>query len=133
MEKIACTLLIDDDEATNFINEMLLTDLDVTDQLLIARNGEEALGLIQYHCLSYGRCPDLILLDINMPVRDGFGFLKAFSDMQCINKESVVVVVLSTSANPSDTKITQMPNVVGYLNKPLKMEDVNQILNRHFR
>ncbi len=133
MEKIACTLLIDDDEATNFINEMLLTDMGVTDQLLIARNGEEALGLIQYHCLAYGRCPDLILLDINMPVRDGFGFLRAFSDMQCINKESVVVVVLSTSANPSDTKITQMSNVVGYLNKPLKMEDVNQILTRHFR
>ena len=47
MSKLSAILLIDDDETTNFLNEHLLTKLDIADHILVARNGEEALRLLE--------------------------------------------------------------------------------------
>lgn len=71
MQKLTSTLLVDDDETTNFVNEMLLKDMGVTEQILTAHNGQEALELILERCEN-NECPSLILLDINMPVMNGF-------------------------------------------------------------
>ena len=50
MTKIACTLLVDDDETANYLHEMLFKRLEATEQLLVARNGLEALALINQNC-----------------------------------------------------------------------------------
>ena len=131
MRKISSILLVDDDETTNFVNQMLLEDLEVTDQILTATNGEEALALIKQQCAN-DSCPTLVLLDINMPVMNGFEFLAAYDQLETASKQSVVVVMLTTSLNPDDlNRLDDLPSQ-GFLNKPLTSEMVEQVIETHF-
>lgn len=131
MDKIKCTLLIDDDQTTNFVNQLLLEDLQVSEQVLVALNGKEALDLIRRQCED-GCCPELILLDLNMPVMNGFEFLKAYEKLEFAHKQSVVIVMLTTSMNPGDVALLGEFPTQGLLNKPLTPEMVQQLLKQHF-
>ncbi|RDC58851.1 response regulator [Adhaeribacter pallidiroseus] len=99
MPKITCALLVDDDTTANFLNKRLFQKLDVAEKLLVALNGLEALQLLQANCPG-PECPQLILLDINMPVMDGFEFLKAYEQLELAQRQSVVIIMLTTSLNP---------------------------------
>ena len=131
MEKLSCILLVDDDETTNFANQMLLEDLAVTERVLVANNGRQALEMIQRQC-GEGYCPALILLDINMPVMNGFEFLAAYERLDFEHKQLVVIVMLTTSLHPSDTHRLQEVPIQGFLNKPLTEQMVGDLLKEHF-
>ncbi len=137
MKKVNAVLLVDDDEATNFINQLLIRKLDVADDLLIARNGKDAIDLIEQYCteeqtVNGSFIPKLIFLDINMPVMDGFGFLDAFENLNCPGKENVVVVVLTSSLSPKDLERIKKSSVVKeFVSKPLTSNMVNSLMDKH--
>ncbi len=132
MEKLPCILLIDDDKITNYLNTMLLEDLDIAHQVLIAENGLEALRLLQQHSDTES-CPDLILLDINMPVMNGFEFLEAYQTLEFTRKQSVVIVMLTTSLNPQDVNRLRSLPQQGFLNKPLSRQKMQDLLKQYFQ
>ncbi|RDC63126.1 response regulator [Adhaeribacter pallidiroseus] len=131
MLKISCTLLVDDDETTNYLNERLFNRMNITEKLLVANNGLEALEVIDRNCPEKN-CPALILLDINMPLMDGFEFLKAYEQLNFTQKQSVVIIMLTTSLNPLDIEKVKGANVAGFLNKPLTKAALEQIVEQHF-
>ncbi|PSR57468.1 response regulator [Adhaeribacter arboris] len=131
MNKIACTLLVDDDETANYLNELLFKRLAVTEKLLVARNGLEALTVISQNCPSKS-CPALILLDINMPIMDGFEFLSAYQQLDLDQKQSIVIIMLTTSLNPRDLEKVQQANIAGIINKPLTKKALLDIMDQHF-
>lgn len=133
MKKLDAIMLIDDDSITNFLNELLIKDMGITDDLLIATNGQDALDELSARCDNNGYCPELILLDINMPVMNGFDFLKKFKDLEFENKQSVITIILSTSLNPGDSKKAKELKVNDYLSKPLTKKGIKEILNKHFK
>lgn len=133
MPKLSCVLLVDDDATTNYLNQLLLKRMDVADQLLVALNGQEALALLHQHgpppqALS----PVLILLDVKMPVMDGFAFLEAFNQLPARYRQAVVVVMLSTSLHPRDVARAQLFGIGSFLSKPLTADKVNEVLQAHF-
>lgn len=131
MNKIACTLLVDDDDTANYLNQMLFKRLEVTDNLMVAHNGLEALSLISQYCPG-NCCPTLILLDINMPVMDGFEFLEAYEQLSFAQKQSIIIIVLTTSLNPMDVEKVQQANIAGLINKPLSKMALEAIVAQHF-
>jgi CheY-like chemotaxis protein len=132
MDKLSCVLLVDDDKTTNFLNRLLLEDLGLAEQILVAENGREALRVIEAQSAS-GICPALIFLDINMPVMNGFDFLEAYAKLDFAQKDSIIIVMLTTSLNPKDlARLEQFP-LHGFLNKPLKKQMVLDVLKRHFQ
>lgn len=131
MNKLSSILLVDDDQTTNFVNQLLLEDLEVAQEVFVALNGREALLAIRQQC-GEDNCPQLILLDINMPVMNGFEFLEAYKELEFAYKQSVVIVMLTTSMNPMDVdRLREMP-VKGFLNKPLTEEKIQHMLRHHF-
>src|SRR4051794_424956 len=102
MKNINRTLLIDDDRITNFINERLIKKLNITNEINVAFNGAEALEIIHKSCQGNKVCHELIFLDINMPVMDGFDFLAEFNKLKFQNKDQIKIVMLSTSSSPKD-------------------------------
>ena len=79
MDKYKKILLVDDDETSNFLNELLIKGMDIVEEVSIASNGQEALNYLENESGSF---PQLIFLDLNMPVMDGFEFLEAFEKTQ---------------------------------------------------
>ncbi|MFN3402633.1 MAG: response regulator [Cytophagaceae bacterium] len=128
MKDLNCILLVDDDSINNFINLRLINKLNLSKEVKVAMNGEEGLNFVKEKCeVENGCCPELILLDINMPVMDGIEFLKYFNKLQ-IDKESVKVVVLTTSSNASDLEKVKKQGVYMYMNKPLTEEKLLKLV-----
>jgi len=133
MSRLASVLLVDDDSTTNFLNKALLLRMAVTQQVLTAENGEQALRTLGHTCLGPDRaaCPQLILLDMNMPVLNGLGFLEAYTQLQ-LEQRPIVVVMLTTSLHPVDQARAQEFPIAGFLTKPLTKEKVTALLETHF-
>lgn len=133
MSKLACTLLVDDDQTTNYLNQLLLKRMDVSDKLLVAQNGQEALALVQEHChAARADCPMLILLDVKMPVMDGFEFMEAYAGLPPQQQDSTIIVMLTTSLHPQDVERVSQLNIAGFINKPLTKEKVEAIMQTYF-
>ena len=127
MQRFKEILLIDDDPITNFLNEKVLRKLNIAETIRIAVNGQEAIEMICLKCHEGGDCPELIFLDINMPIMDGFEFLNHFKKAAFTNKEKVKIVILSTSTNPHDIEMARKENIK-MLGKPLTDETVASVL-----
>jgi CheY-like chemotaxis protein len=134
MAAISCTLLVDDDDTTNFLNQALLRRMAVTDTVLVAGNGQEALDLLRTHCATATSptCPALILLDMKMPRMNGFEFLQAYAQRPPSDNPAVVIIMLTTSLNPQDVVRMEGLPIAGYLTKPLTRDKITQLLEEHF-
>ena len=134
MAAISCTLLVDDDDTTNFLNQALLRRMAISDAVLVAGNGREALDLLHTHCElpTSPTCPALILLDLKMPIMNGFEFLQAYAQRSPHENSTVVIIMLTTSLHPTDVAQMQGLPIAGYLTKPLTRDKINQVLEQHF-
>ena len=132
MNNSSCILLVDDDPASNFINKLLFDFFEYTGQLLFASNGEEAIDVLQNYHQENHRLPNLILLDLNMPIVDGFEFLETFEKLELSNKKGAAIVVLTTSLNPKDVERAMKLGISDFISKPLKPEALQRILEKHF-
>ena len=130
MEKFNCTLLVDDDPISCFIIEKVITAAHLTRYSHIVHNGKEAIDFITENCelvFVPPNCPDLIFLDLNMPVMNGFDFLEAYNALDFQFKSKMKIVVLTSSTNPTDLERLQGYNLAGFLNKPLTVEGLQRI------
>src|SRR6266542_2246493 len=109
-------LLVDDDEATNFLAALAIQNLNIANQIEVAED-----GLIAYEWIKHNNCPDIIFLDIRMPRMDGFDFLENLSEMNTC--KNVKIVMLTSSSRSEDrTKALSYKCVVAYFEKPLTEE-----------
>ncbi len=130
-------MLVDDDETCNYISEKIISKLNLSSHTHIVKNGREALNFIEENCTksnnNFTICPDLILLDINMPVMDGIEFLEELYNNKNIEKlytNSVSIYILSSSDNPSDMKKVSKYNIKGYLSKPITVDKIIAISDK---
>ncbi|MGI4733852.1 MAG: response regulator [Janthinobacterium lividum] len=131
MEKLSSVLLVDDDSTNNFLNELLFKQLGVTDRLLVAENGAQALDLL-VHTAGPDE-PALILLDVNMPGMNGIQFLEAYRQLPAAQRTATVIIMLTTSKDARDLGRLDELNIAGLVSKPLTQEKINSILQLHFQ
>ncbi|HNQ61072.1 MAG TPA: response regulator [Bacteroidia bacterium] len=118
--KFERVLLIDDNDIDNFINERMITTNLFSRQVIIKNSAEAALKFLMENDGNEAVMPQLIFLDLNMPVMDGFGFLAEFEKLSDAIKNNAKVIVLSSSISPEDiNRASTNPFVVKYVNKPL--------------
>jgi CheY-like chemotaxis protein len=137
-KKINCILLIDDDEPTNFLNQMVIENAGCTRHIEIAPSGELALRYLDNSNGSADKNnkyphPDLIFLDINMPAMNGWEFLKEYDDREDEQKGNTVIIMLTTSLNPDDQlKAKEDSCITGFENKPLTEKKLDDLLRKYF-
>ena len=129
MQKLSSVLLVDDDETTNYLNAHLLKGLGVTDHILVAHNGQEALALLARHCPPAAMCPALVLLDLHMPVMGGIDFLAAYQPPA----PAIHVVILTSSVHPHDLDRLRGLSYLAVLQKPLTPTKIDDLLQEHFQ
>ena len=119
-------LLIDDSKATNFFNKVMIEKVATPKDLKIAVNGLDALNILN---LPY--IPDLIFLDINMPVMDGWEFLKEFQKLDARFKNVSIMIMLGVEL-PLEKKalIHTISNVKGCTGKMLTRDIIQNVIAR---
>lgn len=132
-EKLKCILLIDDNEADNFIHELIINESNCPEKVISVQGGREALDLLKSNSVNNIPQPDLAFLDINMPGMSGWEFLEEYAKLGESQKCKLVLVMLTTSLNPDDENRASKINAIkGYINKPLSRESLKEVLDIHF-
>lgn len=122
--KLKKILLVDDDIISNSVTRRLLENSNIAEQISIVTDGYEALAYILDPTKAF---PELIFLDISMPVMDGFKFLKRFANTKTTAKKTTRVIILSQFYRENDIKeIASFDEVIGYMPKPLTPDKIEQ-------
>lgn len=128
--KLKCIMLIDDDEDDNYIHQMVIEEMNITEHVEVAFDGLEALD---YFKKAKQTPPDLVFLDINMPKMNGWEFLEEHNKLNEDQKANVIVIMLTTSTNPEDKKRAgQYADATAFKSKPLTKEMLTEVLERYF-
>ena len=127
MEQAKRILLVDDDVVAILTSQRILRQLKVEVDLLTARHGREALDIVRKKC-QREQCPDLILLDINMPVMNGFEFLEELQQSADLDSASLRIVLLSSSTHYLDVARAKQYPVIDFVEKPLTAEKLSKFL-----
>ena len=121
-------LIVDDDETNNFYVRHILSKLNITENIYFALNGQEALDIIS-ELTSKGILMGLILLDINMPIMNGFEFLAAYEKLPAFNRSKTVITMMSSSVHSVDMeKSKSYKSINNCIVKPLTKEKMEAIL-----
>lgn len=131
-------LLVDDDETTNYLNKRLLNEMQVAKEILVLKNGKEALEYLSTACAATPdadvKCPDLVFLDIKMPVMDGFTFLEEYDKRGLDMKDHMIILMLTSSASFYDLeRLKEFKRVRKHFSKSLTKHDVREIMNEFFK
>jgi CheY-like chemotaxis protein len=121
-------MLVDDNDTDNFISKRIIELTKFAKRIEIKNSGKSALQYLEANQHNPDLLPDLIFLDINMPIVDGFVFLFEFSRFPDTIRNKTKVVVLSSSDNKRDIeKIVNYGNVIKFVTKPLT-DDVLKVI-----
>ncbi|HYG39581.1 MAG TPA: response regulator [Cytophagales bacterium] len=131
MKKCKSILLIEDSDLDNYAHRRLIEKLEITEDLKIFKNGLEAINYFKI-LTEINSPPDIIFLDLNMPIMDGFGFLEHFKSLLLKNKDNIKIVVLTSSSSPVDQKKANMLGSHEYLIKPLTKEKIKEVYEKIF-
>ena len=127
MKSFDLVYVVEDDAITSKITELRLRQHAAFGQVQRSQNGQPALEALLRASAQRAKLPDLILLDLDMPVLDGWEFLDALAVQTW--QELVSVCVLTSSIQPGDiAKAKTYPEVKGYFAKPLNTSILNQLV-----
>lgn len=121
-------MLIDDNEIDNLINQKMIEAASITENIYThtgAKSAIEFLRNMEQLDVAEKVLPDVIFLDIDMPLMDGFQFLDEFEKLNNTTKNKCKIVMLTSSINPQDfNRSKKYDNVKLYLNKPLSQDSI---------
>jgi CheY-like chemotaxis protein len=133
MKKLLKTSIVDDDRIYIFGLSKLIEMNDFCQELQVFNNGKEALDNFLQDIEAGNELPEVILLDINMPVMDGWEFLDEYVKVKHKIKNKVKIYMVSSSVNLSDIdKAKTYDDIVDYVIKPIKSSDLQKISNDFF-
>lgn len=129
--KLAC--IIDDDKIYVNLVKKIIETKKLCDHLLIFKDGKEAIDYFEALLQNFEEknIPEIILLDINMPVMDGWEFLERFTKIENKFNNLVTLYVVSSSINATDiNKAKSLSTVENYLVKPVKIDDLEAVFSK---
>lgn len=122
-------LIVDDDPTIVFLHKTLMIKRGITDNPLTFLNGKEAFDYLKKE--EPGESTYVVLLDINMPVMNGWQFLDKLEEEEFSSRIDVAIVTSSVDKADRE-KASSYNRVVAYLTKPFfNLDEVREIVSRH--
>lgn len=121
-------LIIDDDKQLNLINQKILTASGMVGELHIVNNGKEGLDYLTLRSQRGYPLPDIIILDLHMPVMDGFQFIDAYNAMTLAGKYKIELIVFSATTSQKDKQKVFAKGIKHFLDKPYILMGLKQVI-----
>lgn len=119
-------MLVDDNSIDNYVSKIVTEKENIAETITVKSSAIEALDYLKAQA---GNFPELIFLDIKMPIMDGFEFLLEFSKFTVDKKANCAIVMLSSSISNADMEAASNDqHVIDYLSKPLSKDKLNKVL-----
>jgi len=120
--------VVDDDSVYQFTASRTLQATHLAHQILQFQNGSEALTFLR-GADGAQSLPDIIFLDINMPITDGWAFLEQFHELKTRLGKEIKIYMVSSSIDPRDrNRAHSYPEVMDYMEKPISMSKFSEVL-----
>ena len=129
---ISKILMIEDDSITQMLNKMVMKNTQFCESVEVVSNGDMAIEYLQNFLINgtenSHKKPDLILLDLNMPVMDGWDFLKIYKQKYASLFPNTKILILSSTVNPKDKERAGNDTlIIGFESKPLSFSLVERL------
>ncbi len=127
-KKVNLVMLVDDNDTDNFISQKIIELNGFANRVIAKNSGKSALEYLEANESNPDEIPEVIFLDINMPIVDGFVFLFEFERFTEALKKKCKIAILSSSDNKRDIeRIVDNDYVIKYITKPLTQDALNEI------
>jgi CheY-like chemotaxis protein len=125
--KVDLAYIIDDDEVIIYLTEILVKEVEFCDVLKTFTCAEKALDELKAAFENKSEIPNVILIDLNMPIMDGWRFLDQLLELDI--SEQISVFVFTSSIDPRDIERAKNYKMIkDYIVKPLTIHKINKIL-----
>lgn len=129
MLEILC--IVDDDKIFTFLLRKIIEKACIARKIIFFENGQDAIEYLVRHKEDTMKLPQLILLDINMPILDGWQFLHEYGKLETAVADLIKICVMSSSAEEDDyNRAMHSGYVMDYLQKPLQVPLLREITDR---
>lgn len=122
-------LLVDNEEIFHFINSKVISLTGLDCDIQTSSNGSEAIEVINKYVTGTISAPDYIFIDLNMPLMDGFEFIRAFQLMKFPHEHKTTLVILTSSVDSKDKERALSLGIKHFVSKPLSEADIRTILS----
>ncbi|MDO9001323.1 MAG: response regulator [Bacteroidota bacterium] len=130
MKPINLVALIDDDEIVQFIESAVIKSTELVEKIKTFSNGEDAFNFLKANSNNPDLLPEIILLDLNMPIMDGFEFLEKYIVLSPKLGKKITIYVVSSSISQADIeRVNQISEVSDYIIKPITKEKFIKIVS----
>lgn len=128
--KSVSILLVDDDEINNFISVKLIKKIMLNTEIKTCLNGKFAIDLLlEIKATAPDEMPEYILLDINMPIMNGWEFLEEYDRLNIDPSGKTKIYIISSSVFNNDiVKAKSYPVVRDFISKPLSVDKIKDML-----
>jgi CheY-like chemotaxis protein len=133
-KKLNMIMLVDDDKYTNIYNEITISKMNICEEIKIFQNGKDALEfLITKNDNGKYPSPELLFLDINMPIMNGWDFIGHYDKLTKEQQAKILIAMLTSSINKEDEEKALNSGIVKeFISKPLIEQKINEIIDRYF-
>ncbi|RXG23362.1 response regulator [Leeuwenhoekiella aequorea] len=121
--------IVDDDDIYQFTMIKILESLNLSKKIILFSDGEEALDFMIGNLNKQNELPDVIFLDVNMPIMDGFQFMEEYIKIKPEVNKKIIIYMVSSSVDPVDIERAKSLNEISdYIIKPIKKGELVHII-----
>jgi len=123
--------IIDDDKIHQFMLTRIINQNKLAEGIITFSDGEEALQYLTENQATKEMIPDVIFLDNNMPIMDGWQFIEEYASIKTEIKKKIVIYMLSSSVDPVDIeRASTITEIYDYIVKPIQLEAIEKIFKK---
>jgi len=131
MEPVRTVCIVDDDPIYQFATQKIIEHSELVDTIVTYPGGAAALAHLEMNARQPELLPDLLFLDINMPLMDGWEFLRHYAELKPRLVKAPVICMITSSTNPVDIqRAGSLSEVFDYVVKPLMPEKLEELVGR---
>ena len=129
--KIRMIGIVDDDLIYQFMLHRIIMRNNLAEKIVTFSDGEKAIQYLTDNKGTNENIPDVIFLDTNMPILDGWQFVEKYAKIKVEIKKKVIIYMLSSSIKPADLqRASEISEICGYIIKPIQLEGLKIILHK---